>query len=174
MKDVEKRVVWVANRDNPVNDTSGVLSIGANGNLFLYAENQSDIPLWSAISNVSIASLSSSSAHEPNYKAQLLDTGNLVVKFQQQDGGEKLTVWQSFYYPKHTMLPSMKLGLDRLTRLNRFLTSWKSEDDPGTGSCSFRVDPNGAPQMVVYKDDVRWLRFGNLNGNRGWQNSATT
>ncbi|KAM2043587.1 hypothetical protein TB1_036260 [Malus domestica] len=81
-KDVEKRVVWVENRDNPVNDTSGILSTGANGDLFLYAENQSDIPLWSAISNVSIASLPSNSTHEPNYKAQLLDTGNLEVKFQ--------------------------------------------------------------------------------------------
>ncbi|TQE01508.1 hypothetical protein C1H46_012871 [Malus baccata] len=82
-KDVEKRVVWVENRDNPVNDTSGILSTGANGDLFLYAENQSDIPLWSAISNVSIASLPSNSTHEPNYKAQLLDTGNLEVKFQE-------------------------------------------------------------------------------------------
>nr|POE93114.1 g-type lectin s-receptor-like serine/threonine-protein kinase rks1 [Quercus suber] len=47
----EQTVVWVANRDNPLNDTSGVLSINDQGNLILHSQNRT-IPIWSA--NVSV------------------------------------------------------------------------------------------------------------------------
>ena len=67
----EQTVVWVANRDNPLNDTSGVLSINGQGNLVLHKQNQT-FPIWST--NVSV-SISSSN----NSKAQLLDSGNLVL-----------------------------------------------------------------------------------------------
>lgn len=68
-------------------------------------------------------------------------------------------MWQGFDYPTDTMLPFMKLGLNRRSGLNRFITSWKSKDDPGTGSCSFRLDdPNGFPQMIVYKNGAPWYR----------------
>ncbi|PQQ01759.1 uncharacterized protein Pyn_15605 [Prunus yedoensis var. nudiflora] len=161
-KDVEKTVVWVANRDNPINDTSGVLSIGAHGNLILYARNQTNIPVWSTPkSNVSI---SSSSTPDPKYKAQLLDTGNLVLV--EQDS-QKVT-WQSFDYPTDTILPHMKLGLDKRTGFSWFLTSWKSEDDPGTGNYTYAIDPNGAPQIILYNGNVRYWRTGNWNGIRWW------
>lgn len=39
----EKTVVWVLNRDHPINDTSGALSIDAGGNLVLYRR---DSRLW--------------------------------------------------------------------------------------------------------------------------------
>ncbi|XP_023878430.2 G-type lectin S-receptor-like serine/threonine-protein kinase RKS1 [Quercus suber] len=45
----------------------------------------------------------------------------------------------------------MKLGLNLMTGINMFLTSWKSKDDPGTGNCSLKVNPNGSPQSIVYK-----------------------
>ncbi|KAI5331017.1 hypothetical protein L3X38_021143 [Prunus dulcis] len=165
-KDVEKTVVWVANRDNPINDTSGVLSIGAHGNcshrnLILYARNQTNIPVWSTKSNVSI---SSSSTPDPKYKAQLLDTGNLVLV--EQDS-QKVT-WLSFDYPTDTILPHMKLGLDKRTGFSWFLTSWKSEDDPGTGNYTYAIDPNGAPQIIFYNGNVRYWRTGNWNGIRWW------
>ncbi|VVA30770.1 Hypothetical predicted protein [Prunus dulcis] len=152
-RDKEKTVVWVANRDDPINETSGVLSIGAHGNLILYARNQSNITFWSTKSNVSI---SSSSTPDPKYNAQLLDTGNLVLV--EQDS-QKVT-WQSFDYLTHTVLPFMKLGINKRTGFNWFLTSWKSEDDPGTGSYTYKIDPNGAPQMVLYNGNVRYWRTG--------------
>lgn len=43
----EKAIVWVVNRDNPINDTSTILTINRNGNLVLYGHNNSDIPIWS-------------------------------------------------------------------------------------------------------------------------------
>ncbi|XP_021809321.1 G-type lectin S-receptor-like serine/threonine-protein kinase RKS1 [Prunus avium] len=152
-RDKEKTVVWVANRDDPISETSGVLSIGAHGNLILYARNQSNITIWSTKSNVSI---SSSSTPDPKYKAQLLDTGNLVLV--EQDN-QKVT-WQSFDYLTHTVLPLMKLGINKRTGFNWFLTSWKSEDDPGTGSYTYAIDPNGAPQIILYNGNVRYWRTG--------------
>ncbi|XP_060669512.1 G-type lectin S-receptor-like serine/threonine-protein kinase At1g11410 [Ziziphus jujuba] len=70
--------------------------------------------------------------------AQLLDSGNLVLLHNIS----KQVIWQLFDHPTNTMLPSMKFGIDRRTGANRFLTSWKSEDDPRTGNYSFRMDPS--------------------------------
>ncbi|GMQ04205.1 hypothetical protein CsSME_00049704 [Camellia sinensis var. sinensis] len=53
----------------------------------------------------------------------------------------------------------MKLGLDRSTGLDRFLTSWKSKDDPGTGEYSYRMVPSGLPELVLYKGSVRLYRI---------------
>ncbi|KAK6917406.1 Bulb-type lectin domain [Dillenia turbinata] len=46
--------------------------------------------------------------------------------FQRYVGQSNQTVaWQSFDYPTDTLLPNMKIGLDRKTGLNRFITSWE-------------------------------------------------
>ncbi|KAH7857489.1 hypothetical protein Vadar_013321 [Vaccinium darrowii] len=49
----------------------------------------------------------------------------------------------------------MKLGLDRRTGLEWFLTTWKSRDDPGIGEYSFRVEPSELPQFVLFKGSTR-------------------
>ncbi|XP_030528907.1 G-type lectin S-receptor-like serine/threonine-protein kinase RKS1 [Rhodamnia argentea] len=143
----ERTVVWVANRENPVNDTSGVLAIDRHGNLVIN-EKSSSFPIWSA----NVSSMSSNDYAT----AQLLDTGNLVLKHDLSE----VVIWQSFDYPTDTFLPSMKLGLDRRTGLNWFLTSWKSEDDPAPGSFSYRFEPTGYPQLFVYKDRAPYWRGG--------------
>nr|POE93119.1 g-type lectin s-receptor-like serine/threonine-protein kinase rks1 [Quercus suber] len=94
--------------------------------------------------------------------AKLLDIGNLVLI--QQD--RQRVAWQSFDYPTDTVLPFMKLGLDRRTGLNRFLTSWKSKDDPGTGNCSCRIIPIGYPQMYLYRGRTLLWRIGSWTGLR--------
>ncbi|KAJ4828222.1 hypothetical protein Tsubulata_813111 [Turnera subulata] len=143
-------VVWVANRDNPINDTSGVLSIDTQGNLVLFGKNQT-VPFWS--SNLTVPSTS-------NSIAQLLDTGNLVLVRQDT----KVVTWQSFDHPVNTMLPYSKIGLDRTTGLNRILTSWKAQDDPGTGDWSVKFEPQGSPEMFLYKGQVRMWRTGPWDG----------
>ena len=40
----EQPVVWVANRDNPINDNSGVFSINLHGNLVLYMARTKNNP----------------------------------------------------------------------------------------------------------------------------------
>ncbi|XP_057961512.1 G-type lectin S-receptor-like serine/threonine-protein kinase At1g11410 isoform X2 [Malania oleifera] len=151
----EQTVVWVANRDDPLNDTSGVLSINGAGNLIIQG-NASSTPVWST--NIS-APLTNNS---DSVVAHLLDTGNLVLIRQ----STQEIVWQGFDYPTQTMMPFMKLGLDRKTGLNRFLTSWRSPDDPGFGSCTYRIDPTGTPQLFLYKGSARGWRAGPWNGVR--------
>ena len=67
----EKTVVWVANRNSPINDTSGILSINPDGNLVLH-HNHSTVPIWST--NVSVRPSNSN-----NVIAQLSDIANLVL-----------------------------------------------------------------------------------------------
>ncbi|KAM5588529.1 G-type lectin S-receptor-like serine/threonine-protein kinase [Rosa sericea] len=148
----EQTIVWVANRDNPVNGTSGLLVIDGDGGLVIYG-NDRKVPLWSA--NVTLSS-------PKNSMAKLLDTGNFVLF----ENGSQRVLWEGFDYPSNTLLPFMKIGLNRRSRFNRFLTSWKSQDDPGTGNCSYRIDPNGFPQLFLYKDGAPWWRSGSWIGHR--------
>uniref|UniRef100_A0A7N2LTY1 Receptor-like serine/threonine-protein kinase n=1 Tax=Quercus lobata TaxID=97700 RepID=A0A7N2LTY1_QUELO len=137
-------IVWVANRNDPIIDSSGVLSINHHGNLVLH--DSSNRLLWST--NVSVQGTTS--------VAQLQDSGNLVLV---QDNNEKV-IWQSFDHPTDTLLPRMRLGLNRITGLDRFLTSWKSQDDPGTGDYFNKMNPTGSPQIVLYKGSTLYWRSG--------------
>jgi len=140
-------VVWVANRDAPLNDSSGILTVTGDGVLAL--RNSTKGIVWS----------SNTSRTTANPVVQLLDTGNLVVK----DRNENF-LWQSFDYPCDTHLPEMKLGWDLVTGLDRFLSSWKSMDDPAQGEYLIRIDPRGLPQMVTMKGDSIKARAGSWNG----------
>ncbi|KAB1227421.1 hypothetical protein CJ030_MR1G020854 [Morella rubra] len=152
LPEAKRTVVWVANRDNPLNDTSGVLSINGQGNLVLNSKNGS-IPFWST--NTSVSSMN-------NSMARLLDSGNLVLVGQDSQS----VTWQSFDYPSNTMLPFMKLGLYLRTGVNRYLISWKSAENPGTGNYSYAIDPSGYPQLFSYKGgDLLW-RSGSWTGQR--------
>ncbi|PRQ31443.1 putative protein kinase RLK-Pelle-DLSV family [Rosa chinensis] len=148
----EKAFVWVANRDNPVNDSYGVLSINGDGGLVIHGKDLST-PLWSA--NVTL-----SSPH--NFTAKLLDTGNLVLL---EDGSQRV-VWEGFDYPSDTLLPSMKIGLNRRSGLEKHLTSWKSKDDPGTGSCTCGINPMGVLQLFLRKGREALWRGGPWTGHR--------
>ncbi|KAK8675394.1 hypothetical protein V6N13_033461 [Hibiscus sabdariffa] len=146
-----KTAVWVANRDNPINDTSGILRIDARGNLALFQGNQT-LPLWST--NISIAG-------SGNSFAQILDSGNLVLL--QNDTG-KAILWQSFDHPTNTWLSFMKIGFNLRSGVNQSYTSWKSPDDPGVGNYTFRMNPGVSPQMVLYKGSVPVWRSGTWTG----------
>ncbi|KAL3742012.1 hypothetical protein ACJRO7_017489 [Eucalyptus globulus] len=149
----EQTVVWLANRERPISGTSGALSIDSDGNLVLHETSGSFI-VWST--NVSSVLSNYSTT------AQLMDSGNLILV---QDFNERV-IWQSFDYPTDTLLPFMKLGLKRKTGLNRFLTSWKSPEDPTPGNCSYRIDPTGYTQLLLYKDGVPYWRAGSWTGDR--------
>ncbi|CAI0469661.1 unnamed protein product, partial [Linum tenue] len=58
----EQTVIWVANRDAPLNDTSGLLSLDSRGNFGIYAANGTSL-VWSA------------KLPAGNFPAQLLDSG---------------------------------------------------------------------------------------------------
>jgi len=144
-----KTIVWVANRNAPLNDRSGILTVTGDGVLVLL--NSTNGIVWS----------SNTSRPPENPVAQLLDTGNLVVK----DGNEDF-LWQSFDYPCDTHLPGMELGWNFVTGQGRFLTSWKSTEDPAQGEFSIRIDPRGLPQMVFMEGARIKARAGSWNGLR--------
>ena len=148
----EQTVVWVLNRDHPITDTSGILSIHTSGNLLLHRGNTTT-HVWST--NVSISSVDAA-------VARLLDTGNLVL-IQNDD---KKIVWQGFDYPTDNIIPHMKIGLNRRTGFYTFLTSWKSQTDPGTGTYSFGLNVSGSPQMFLSQGSERLWRTGHWNGIR--------
>nr|POF23840.1 g-type lectin s-receptor-like serine/threonine-protein kinase rks1 [Quercus suber] len=100
--------------------------------------------------------------------AKLLDLGNLVLV--QQDS-QRVT-WKSFDYPTNSLLPFMKLGLDRWTGLNQFLTSWKPKDDPGIGNYSYQMAPTGYPQACLYMGQTLLWCVGSWTGLR-WSGIPT-
>ena len=117
-------VVWVANRESPLTDSSGVLKVTQQGILVLV--NGTNGILWN--------SNSSRFAQDPN--AQLLESGNLVMR-RGNDSDSENFLWQSFDYPCNTFLPDMKFGRNRATGLDRYLSSWKSVDDPSKGNFTY-------------------------------------
>ncbi|XP_010247751.1 PREDICTED: G-type lectin S-receptor-like serine/threonine-protein kinase RKS1 [Nelumbo nucifera] len=149
----KQMVVWVANREKPIKGSTGVFKISREGNLVIIDRNQEGPPLWSA-NNISIPS--------NKYFAKLLDNGNLVLSPQDDSGN---IVWQSFDYPTHTHLPGMQLGFNRQTGKNKSLTSWKSPDDPASGDYSLQLDPQGSPQLFLYKGSVPVWRSGPWMGD---------
>ncbi|KAK2639316.1 hypothetical protein Ddye_027111 [Dipteronia dyeriana] len=156
-KDIDRSVVWVANRDTPISDSSGVLSINAGGILVLMMNSSNDI-VWSS-SKASRAPL--------NPVAVLLDSGNLVLKDDRDDNDNNNPdkfLWQSFDYPSNTLLPGMKIGRNFVTGLDSFVSSWKSVDDPSQGDFTLRIDPDGFPQMVLKKGNSTQIRLGSWNG----------
>ncbi|CAH9081467.1 unnamed protein product [Cuscuta epithymum] len=144
--------VWVANRDSPVNGTSGVFFIDATGNLVIQDRNTS-ATVW----NTSLSFPATGLQRDSNYSVQLQETGNLVLY---HDPDRRVTAWESFDYPTNILLPHMKFGINKKTGLKRFLTSWKSPDDPGTGEYSLRADFTDPPQGFMYKNSVRVWRLG--------------
>ncbi|KAL6197534.1 hypothetical protein ACLB2K_033142 [Fragaria x ananassa] len=132
-----RKIVWVANRENPlaVKDTLATLRIGSNGNLELVDGKQSSV--WST--NVSVSTNGSA--------AVLLDSGTFLLK---DDMGADL--WQTFGYPSDSLLPSMLLGFDRNTGNWNSLTSWKGQNDPSTGVFSFGLSAQMPTQLFILKN----------------------
>ncbi|XP_020554076.1 uncharacterized protein LOC105175473 [Sesamum indicum] len=154
-KNIEQRtIVWVANRDSPLRNSSGILKISPDdGNLLLVDEAGKSV--WS----------SNHSGMAKNSVAELLDNGNFVVRPENEQDPENY-LWQSFDYPTNTLLPGMKMGWDSKTGLNRYITSWKSADDPSSGDYSFQIDVNGFPEIYLMNKERIYYRSGPWNGLR--------
>ncbi|GLU09090.1 hypothetical protein SLE2022_259660 [Rubroshorea leprosula] len=144
-------VVWVANRCDPINDTSGVLMINSTGNLVLLSQSGSVV--W--------APNSRNGAQNP--VLQLLDSGNLVLQDRIAGKSETL-LWQSFDYPTNSWLPGMKLGWDLRTDLNRRLSAWKSPDDPCPGDLTLGIERYNYPDLVMWKGSNKYFRAGGWDG----------
>ncbi|KAM4129198.1 hypothetical protein ACJW30_01G004100 [Castanea mollissima] len=146
-----RTVVWVANRLNPINDSSGMLMVNSSGSLVLLSQNRT--VAWSA----------NSTKKAWNPIVQLLDSGNLVLREEKEENPEKY-LWQSFDYPSDTWLPEMKIGWDLKTGLERRISAWKSPDDPSPGKLSWGVELHNYPEIVAKKGAKKFSRTGPWNG----------
>ncbi|XP_040943762.1 G-type lectin S-receptor-like serine/threonine-protein kinase At1g11330 [Gossypium hirsutum] len=129
-------VVWVANRNRPPKDFSGILTISDDGNLVV-SNGKAEI-LWSTnVTNL-----------VPNATtAQLLDSGNLVLN-NGENGGSSI-LWESFQHPSNVFLQTMKISTD--VKTGRKTRSWKSPDDPSDGNFFQGIEPFSIPEDDVEK-----------------------
>ncbi|XP_061349733.1 G-type lectin S-receptor-like serine/threonine-protein kinase At4g27290 [Gastrolobium bilobum] len=145
-----QKVVWVANRVNPINGSNATLTLNSTGNLVL---SQNGSVVWYTTPQ--------KQAHNP--VAVLLDTGNLVLRNEGESNPEDY-LWQSFDYPSDTLLPGMKLGRNLRLGLDWTLTTWKSPDDPSPGDVSEGLVLHNYPEFYTMKGTEKFFRYGPWNG----------
>ncbi|KAM4113105.1 hypothetical protein ACJW30_05G193800 [Castanea mollissima] len=141
-------VVWVANKQKPLRNSKGVLTISEDGDLVVL-NGQKEV-IWSSNVTNSV----------PNSSAQLLDLGNFVLK----QNTTRRVIWESFQYPSNTFLPKMKLSANVRIGKKVQITSWKSPSDPSIGIFSFGIQPLSLPQIFIWKDGSLYWRSGPWNG----------
>ncbi|XP_047965068.1 G-type lectin S-receptor-like serine/threonine-protein kinase At4g27290 [Salvia hispanica] len=156
--------VWLANRETPLTGRQGRLTLTNNGSLILTSPHLTTT-LWIPSSDATVSSPT----------LQLLDSGNLVLTGDKQG----TYLWQSFDYPCNTRLPGMTMTVDRA----KYLTSWRSSNDPFPGEYSYGISNEGLSQIVVAKGKKKTYRtvfwnnefvgFPNL-GERAWMTEATS
>ncbi|KAK2975346.1 hypothetical protein RJ640_009700 [Escallonia rubra] len=78
----------------------------------------------------------------------------------------RTVVWVANRKTPLTDVSGMKLEKNFETGLERYLSSWKSNDDPSPGDFTYHCDPTGYPQNVMRKDSVEQYRTGSWNGVR--------
>ncbi|MBA0733473.1 hypothetical protein Gogos_017487, partial [Gossypium gossypioides] len=144
-------VAWVANRNKPLKDSSGILNISDDGNLVVL-NGKTEI-LWS--SNVTNTAPNTTTA-------QLLDSGNLILS-NGDDGGSSL--WESFEDPSNAFIETMKISTDVKMGRQVELKSWKSPSDPSDGNFSFGIEPFNIPEGIIRKNNQLYFRIGPWNGN---------
>ncbi|CAN1319162.1 G-type lectin S-receptor-like serine/threonine-protein kinase B120 [Linum perenne] len=150
-------VIWVANRDRPIPDRTGLLTFAADGNLIVTSGNGTNSPpIWSSNSTI---------VESNDTVAVLTATGNLILSRNETIGDVDRAFWQSFQNPTDTYLPNMRVLVDASAGENHAFRSWRSPNDPSFGNFTLGVDPRGAPQIVIWDElgERRW-RSGQWNG----------
>ena len=118
-------IVWVANRDQPVNGKRSKLSLLKNGNLILTDAGKFTVWATNTFSLSSVVQLS------------LYNSGNLVLH-----NTESVILWQSFDLPTNTLLPQQLL-----TR-NTKLVSSRSQTNHSSGFYELFFDNNNLLSLL--------------------------
>ncbi|KAI5420096.1 hypothetical protein KIW84_044043 [Lathyrus oleraceus] len=151
-----KTVVWVANRNHPIQDKSGTLSISKEGNIVLQSKNGTNH--WSTNITTKVST--------SNLVAGLLGSGNFVLTDEKDNRDSGFYLWQSFDYPTDTILPGMKFGWNLTSRFNRRLTAWNNWDDPSSGQITYGFIKSDLPESKIQNGSSVIYRSGPFNGLR--------
>ncbi|XP_042939647.1 putative receptor protein kinase ZmPK1 [Carya illinoinensis] len=122
-------VVWMANRDDPVDGTGSQLSLSKDGKLRL--TNSAGITVWAT------RTAASTPLESSKLQLQLQNTGNLVLNHS-----ESGVIWQSFDSPTDTLLPQQTL-----TRIST-LVSKSSEVDCSSGYYKLFFDNDNVLRLL--------------------------
>ncbi|KAK3424227.1 hypothetical protein EUGRSUZ_F01027 [Eucalyptus grandis] len=122
-KITHETVVWVANGNNLLADSNGTLAIPNGGALVLL--NQPNSVVWSSTS-----------------------LGTLILENSSSSFDEYSR--QSFDYPSDMQSAGMNIGMNLATGLERYLTSWRSVDDPSPEDYMYRPNIQGLPQWELH------------------------
>ncbi|CAN1319156.1 G-type lectin S-receptor-like serine/threonine-protein kinase At1g61370 [Linum perenne] len=138
-------VIWVANRDRPIPDRTGLLTFAADGNLIVTSGNGRRI--WGT-----------------NFTASSNSTGAIL----QNDGNFALItgsggrLWQSGDNSGDTLIEGKWLMFNQSNPTARpfRLNSWKSAGDPSPGSFTVGFLLQSPPQATISKDGNPYWRSG--------------
>ncbi|TKY66101.1 putative receptor protein kinase ZmPK1 [Spatholobus suberectus] len=123
-------VVWMANREQPVNGKLSKLSLLRSGNIVLVDAGQ--LTTWS-----------SNTASNAPVELHLKDDGNLVLRELQGT-----TLWQSFASPTDTLLPGQPL-----TRYTQLVSS-RSQTNHSSGFYKMLFDNDNVLRLIYDGPDV--------------------
>ncbi|KAK2393357.1 G-type lectin S-receptor serine/threonine-protein kinase [Trifolium repens] len=146
----ESNVVWVANRETPLHDSSGVVTISDDNTNLLVLNGQKHI-IWSSnVSNI---------APKFNVIVQLQNTGNLVL----QENSTDRIIWSSFKDPTDTFIPNIIISTNQITGERVEATSWKSPSDPAIGNFTGGLERLSAPEIFIWNRKKPSWRSGPWN-----------
>ncbi|KAJ4977928.1 hypothetical protein NE237_008708 [Protea cynaroides] len=152
---VNRTVVWMANRDKPVNGHRSAISLRKDGILVLTDIDGSKV--WST-----------NDTETDGHKTELLNSGNLVLR----DPQDRI-LWESFDSPTDTLLP-----LQPFTKIKK-LVSAKGEGMYSSGYYSFFFDNDNVLRLMYDGPEISSVYWPNPdstvfeNGRTNYNSSRT-
>ncbi|KAK4344159.1 hypothetical protein RND71_037253 [Anisodus tanguticus] len=142
-----KTVIWVANRIMPLSfpELANAEFAIRNGNLVLLNGNRQLI--WST--NIY-------SAEHNSVVAVLGNDGNFVMR----DCSTSRVLWQSFDHPSHTFMPGSRLSYNKNNKSTRYITSWRSSEDPTPGPYTVEINPTNGQFRAMWKRTEEYWNSG--------------
>ncbi|PRQ17457.1 putative protein kinase RLK-Pelle-SD-2b family [Rosa chinensis] len=137
----DRTVIWMANRNRPVNGLGSRTSLTRDGSMVL--TDVDGIQVWSPDLNSTSANLAE--------RAELLNSGNLVLRGPQ---GEIL--WQSFDFPTNTLLPNQLF-----TKGMKLVSNLLGRGNFGSGYYSFYFDNDNVLRLMYDGPDISSLYWPN-------------
>ncbi|VVA35703.1 PREDICTED: putative receptor kinase ZmPK1 [Prunus dulcis] len=146
----DRTVVWMANRERPVNGMGSRVSLSRDGSMVL--RDVDGTIVWES---------STSTPTGGAERAELLNSGNLVLKDSQGK-----TLWQSFDFPTDTLLPNQPF-----TKSMK-LISMLGKGNFGTGYYSFYFNNDNVLRLIYDGPDMTSVYWPNPS-NRVLANGRT-